>query len=156
YRASFLGMTRTLAIRKILASLLALTIGCWLQVAPAQAQSLRTYVSGTGKDGTACSMSSPCQTLQAAMAKTLASGEIYTLDSANYGYVTITKAVSIIGEGGAAGVLASSSVSGVTINAGASDVINLRGLYIDGGGSGTTGIQFTSGGSLNIQNSVIR
>src|SRR5262245_41556563 len=118
YRASFLVMTRTIACRKIIGPLLALTIGCWLQTVPAQAQSLRTYVSGAGKDGTACSMSSPCQTLQAAMAKTLAGGEIYTLDSANYGYVTITQAVTIIGEGGAAGVLASSSVSGVTINAG--------------------------------------
>jgi hypothetical protein len=37
------------------------------------------------------------------------------------------------------------------------DVINLNGLTLDGNGtSNTTGIQFTSGGTLNIQNSVIR
>jgi hypothetical protein len=42
------------------------------------------------------------------------------------------------------------------INAGASDVINLRGLDVDGGNSGSIGIQFSSGGALNIQKSAAR
>jgi hypothetical protein len=86
---------------------------------------------------------------------TIAGGEIYVLNSANYGAVTINKAVTITSEGAVAGVLATSGV-GITINAGASDVINLRGLDIDGGNSGSTGIQFSSGQSLNIQKSVVR
>ena len=53
-------------------------------------------------------------------------------------------------------MLAASSVSGITINAGPSDVINLQGLEIDGAGSGANGIQFTSGSALNIKDSVIR
>jgi len=134
----------------------AMTILPWLHAVPAQAQAMRTFVSGNGKDTNACTITAPCQTLQAALAQTLAGGEINALDSANYGYVTITKAVSIISERGATGVLAPSSVTGITINAGANDVINLRGLDIDGAGAGANGIVFTTGGSLNIRDGTIR
>jgi hypothetical protein len=43
-------------------------------------------------------------------------------------------------------VLATSSVTGITINTGANDIINLRGLEIDGAGSGANGILFNTGG----------
>src|SRR5262249_52628333 len=135
---------------------LALMIDASVDIIPAQAQATRTYVSGLGKDSNPCTGASPCQTLQAALAKTAAGGQIYALDSANYGYVTINKAVSIVSGRGATGVLAAGSVSGVTINAGANDVVNLQGLDIDGAGSGASGIQFSSGASLNVQDCVIR
>ncbi len=115
----------------------------------------RTYVSAQGSDGNPCLVSSPCRTFQAAFALTNAGGEIFVLNSANYGAVTITKAVTITSEGAIAGVLATTG-AGITINAGASDVINLRGLDIDGGKTGATGIQFSSGSALNVQRSVIR
>jgi hypothetical protein len=115
----------------------------------------RTYVSGTGNDSNPCTASMPCQTFQAALAQTVAGGEIFVLDSANYGPVTINKAVTITSEGAVAGILASSGI-GITISAGANDVINLRGLDVDGSNTGTVGIQFSSGQSLNIQKSVIR
>src|SRR5215813_1696388 len=120
--------------------------------APPQA---RTYVSAQGNDANPCLVSSPCRTFQAALALTNAGGEIFVLNSANYGTVTITKAVAITSEGAVAGVLATTGV-GITINAGASDVINLRGLDIDGGKTGTNGILFSSGSALNIQRSSIR
>jgi hypothetical protein len=116
---------------------------------------MRTYVSGTGNDSNACTASSPCKTFQTALALTIAGGAIYVLNSANYGPVTINKAVTITSEGAMAGVLATSGV-GMTISAGANDVINLRGLDIDGGNSGSIGIQFNSGQSLNIQKSLVR
>jgi hypothetical protein len=122
---------------------------------PPATPQMRTYVSGLGSDANPCLASWPCQTFQAALALTIAGGEIYVLDSANYGAVTINKAVSITSEGAMAGVLATSG-AGITIAAGAGDVINLRGLDIDGGGSGGIGIQFSSGQSLNIQKSVVR
>src|SRR5882724_5238793 len=115
----------------------------------------RTFVSAQGSDANPCLVSSPCRTFQAALALTTAGGEIFVLNSANYGAVTISKAVTITSEGAVAGVLATTGV-GITINAGASDVINLRGLDIDGGKTGATGIQFSSGSALNIQRSVIR
>jgi hypothetical protein len=116
---------------------------------------MRTYVSGVGKDSYPCTASSPCKTFQAAMALTVAGGEIYVLDSADYGAVTINKPVSITSEGPMGGVLATSG-AGITIAAGAGDIINLQGLDIDGGGSGGIGIQFSSGDSLNIQKSAVR
>jgi hypothetical protein len=135
---------------------LALAIATGVGLQAAQAQSMRTYVSATGKDGNACTETSPCRTLQAALAKTLAGGQIYARGSADYGYLSINKAVSIISGRGAAGVLATSNVSGITINAGANDIVNLQGLAIDGAGTGTNGIIFTSGAALNVKDSVIR
>jgi len=115
----------------------------------------RTYVSGTGSDSNACTVSAPCKTFQAALALTVAGGEIYVLNSANYGAVTINKSVSITSEGAVAGVLATSGAA-IAINAGPNDVINLRGLVIDGGNTGSTGIQFTAGQALNIQKTTVR
>src|SRR5262245_31921934 len=127
------------------------------QAAPPTAPTpqMRTYVSGVGNDSSPCTVSSPCKTFQAALALTVAGGEIYVLNSANYGSVTINKAVTITSEGAIAGVLATSGV-GITISAGTSDVINLRGLDIDGGNSGSVGIQFSSGQALIVQKSVVR
>jgi hypothetical protein len=116
---------------------------------------MRTYVSGSGSDSNQCSVTSPCKTFQGALNRTLPGGEIYVLNSANYGQVTINKAVTITSEGAVAGVLASSGV-GITISAGPSDVINLRGLDIDGGNTGLVGVQFNSGQALNMQKSVVR
>ena len=144
--------------KTMLVLFLAITLAFWLPAAPteAQPQASRTYVSGVGKDTNACTAAAPCLTLQTALAQTAPGGAIYSLDSANYGYVTINKAVSILAGRGATGVLATSNLSGVTINAGANDVINLQGLDIDGAGSGVSGIEFYSGASLNLQDSVIR
>jgi hypothetical protein len=116
---------------------------------------MRSFVSGLGSDSNPCTASLPCKTFSAALGLTIAGGEIYVLNSANYGAVTINKAVTITSEGAVAGVLAMSGV-GLTISAGAGDLINLRGLDIDGGNSGSTGIQFNSGRALNIQKSVVR
>src|SRR5207248_2679625 len=107
------------------------------------------------KDSNPCTAASPCKTFQAAIGLTAAGGEIFVLNSADYGPVTINKAITITSQGAVAGVRAASG-NGVTISAGATDVVNLRGLDIDGGGSGSTGIQFSAGGSLTIQNSIAR
>src|SRR5262249_53393145 len=56
-----------------------------LSPSPAYAQAMRTYISGAGKDSNPCSLSAPCQTLQAALNKTLSGGEVQSLNSADYG-----------------------------------------------------------------------
>ena len=116
---------------------------------------MRTYVSGKGNDNNPCNVSQPCQTLKAALALTLAGGEIFVLDSANYGAVTISQAVSITAAGAGAGILVTSGTA-VVVSAGASDVVNLRGLVLDGGQTGSTGIQFNSGAGLVVQNAIVR
>ena len=127
-----------------------------LAVTPCFAQAARTFVSSNGSDGNDCSRQAPCRSFATAITKTAAGGEINTLDPGGYGAVTITKAISIISGLGEAGVLVPAGGVGITINAGANDQINLRGLAIEGGRVGKTGILFNTGGSLVITNSVVR
>lgn len=144
----------TMAVLRSL--LMAILISPWLLATSADSQSSRTHVSGLGKDSGPCSANSPCLTLQRAFNQTLPGGQIYALDSANYGSLMINKAVSIIGGRGATGILATANVSGITINAGTNDIIALQGLNIDGAQLGSNGVLFTSGASLHIRDSVIR
>jgi len=116
----------------------------------------RTFVSPTGNDASDCSLGAPCRHLQAALAQTLPGGEIAILGTAGYNggtTITITQAVSIVNPGAfEAGIYAPVSGNGIVINAGPNDAVSLRGLSIQGGGTGTNGIVFNSGGSLTIDN----
>ncbi len=129
-----------------------------LALSPAHALLNRAWVSGHGTDAAGCGApTSPCRTFQYVHDDIIAAGgEIDVLDPAGYGAVTITKAVSIVNDGvGTAGVQAASG-NAITINAGASDLVTLRGLNIDGLGTGANGIVFNSGGGLTVVNCVIR
>src|SRR5881275_1519114 len=85
--------------RATLAAMFGIALAPWLSILPAQAQATRSYVSGTGRDSTSCTVSAPCKTLQAALTATAAGGEIYVLNSSNYGAATINTAVTITSEG---------------------------------------------------------
>jgi hypothetical protein len=124
--------------------------------AASHAESLMsTFVSGSGKDSNPCTATSPCQSFHAASKRTPPGGVIFVLDSADYGGLTIDKSLSITSQGAVGGMLVVRRAA-ITIKAGPNDVINLRGLEIDGGHSGSVGIQFKSGGSLNVQKTTIR
>jgi Right handed beta helix region len=125
---------------------------------PAQAQLARTFVSSEGSDAADCGRLTPCRTFQRAHDNTLAAGEITVLDPGGYGAVTISKAISIINDGvGEAGVLVSGGLNGITIAAGGSDTVSLRGLTIKGiGFGGGNGIRFNTGKSLMVENCIIR
>jgi hypothetical protein len=122
----------------------------------AYALSNRTFVSGNGSDSNPCSIASPCRSFAGALAQTNPGGEIAVLDTAGYGAVSITKAISIVNEEGVEAGITATSGDGITINAGASDVVNLRGLTLVGVPGSNNGITFNSGGVLNIQNCVVR
>src|SRR6185369_3180997 len=83
----------------------------------AHAQSTRTWVSGVGDDANPCSRTAPCKTFAGAIARTAPGGEISVLDPGGFGAVTITKAITIDGEGTLAGLL-NATVNGIIINAG--------------------------------------
>lgn len=106
----------------------------------ASAQATRTWVSGVGDDANPCSRTAPCKTFAGAISKTAASGEINVIDPGGYGGVTITKAITISGDGSMAGV-AASLTNGIVINAGVSDIVTLRNLVLDGFGTGLSGIR---------------
>jgi hypothetical protein len=134
---------------KNLASLAAGMIALLVASSPASAASSRTFVSGTGSDTGTCALPTPCRTFAYALTQTAPSGEIIVLSSAGYGAVTITQAVSIINTSNFAGVTVASG-DGITINANTNDSVTLRGLTVDGGGTGSNGIVFNSGGKLTI------
>jgi hypothetical protein len=138
-------------------SLLAIATLLVLGAQAAQAQNTRSFVSSqSGLDTNPCTRTAPCRSFAFALTQTNAGGEINTLDPGGYGTVTITKSISIVSGLGEAGVLVPAGQTGITINAGATDIINLRGLIIEGAGVGVNGVAFNSGASLNVQNSVIR
>jgi hypothetical protein len=128
-----------------------LTLGLGPSAAKAQA---RVFVAAQGSDSNPCSFALPCRTFQHAHDTVAANGEIDVLDPAGYGAVTITKSISIQGHG-FSGISVASGTA-ITINAGASDKINLRGLLLDGVGTGAIGIKHMAGGVLSIEGSLIR
>ena len=141
-------------MRKSAVTVLLAAAAVGLGAGPAAAQAIRTWVSGVGDDTRPCSRKDPCQTFAGALLKTAPGGEINVIDAGGYGTVTINKSVSINGRGLAG--IAYSYTNGIVINAGPNDLVQLRGLIIDGDGSGINGIRYTAGGALHIQDSVIR
>jgi Right handed beta helix region len=120
----------------------------------AQAQATRTWVSGVGDDANPCSRTAPCKTFAGAISKTAPAGEINVLDPGGFGAVTITKSITISSEGFEAGVLVSGT-NGIIVNASATDVVVLRGLDIEGLGTGLAGIKVLSAAAVFVEKCTI-
>ena len=120
----------------------------------AHAQLARTWVSVNGNDGNDCSRATPCRTLGTAFSRSSAGGEIDVLDSGDFGTLTITRSVSVIAPGVLGGIQVGSGTA-ITVNAGASDKVVLRGLALDGLGTGANGVTFTAGGLLYVESCTI-
>jgi len=136
-------MRKTTLLLSVLAALLCLT-------STAHAQATRTWVSGVGSDSNPCSRTAPCKTLAGAIIMTAAGGEIDVLDSGGFGAVTVTKAITIAADGVTAGVLVAGT-NGITVSAGPGDIVTLRGLDINGLGTGINGVRFLAGKALHVQ-----
>jgi hypothetical protein len=135
-------------------TVLATALTCSLGSAPAHARA-RVFVASYGNDSNPCTFGSPCKTFQQAVNAVDAGGEVTAIDSAGFGPIAITKAVTITSPDGVeAGIVASAGADAIDINAGANDAIVLRGLTLDGGGVANNGIVLNSGGSLTITNCV--
>jgi hypothetical protein len=121
----------------------------------AHAQATRTWVSGVGDDANPCSRTAPCKTFAGAISKTATGGEINVLDPGGFGGVTITKSITISSEGFEAGVLVSGT-NAIIINATTASNVVLRGLDIEGLGTGLDGIKVLGGlGSLHVEKCTI-
>lgn len=143
-------MTSRVSLR---VSIAAAVIAAFISV-PASAQATRTWVSGVGDDANPCSRTAPCKTFAGAISKTAAGGEISVLDPGGFGAVTITKSITISGDGTLASILAAGT-NGVIVNAAATDRIVLRSLSIEGAGTGLNGIRFLAGGALHVEGCTI-
>ncbi|HEX2224012.1 MAG TPA: right-handed parallel beta-helix repeat-containing protein [Thermoanaerobaculia bacterium] len=120
----------------------------------AHAQATRTWVSGVGDDFNPCSRTAPCKTFAGAISKTAAGGTISVLDPGGFGAVTITKSITIQGDGSLGSILGAGT-NGVVINAAATDVVVLRDLHIEGAGTGLNGVRFLNGLALYVENCTI-
>lgn len=60
----------------------------------------RSFVASYGNDANPCSVTLPCRSFNAALAQTVAGGEVIALDSAGYGTMTITQSASVIAPAG--------------------------------------------------------
>jgi hypothetical protein len=133
----------------------ALALAVTLPAVPANAQSIRTYVSISGSDSNPCSLTSPCRHFSAALAATSVGGEIDALDPGGYGSLTINQAVTIEGEGWSY-LAPPNGGNAITINA-VSGNVTLRGLSLNGvGTTDTNGIEFNTGDSLTVTNCVLQ
>lgn len=124
-----------------------------------QAQATRTWVSGVGDDVNPCSRTAPCKTFAGAISKTATNGEIDALDPGGFGAVTITKSITIDGSPtGVAGIL-NAGTSGVIINiTSGTDVrkaVTLRGISIQGAGTGTRGVNILAASAVYVENCFI-
>jgi hypothetical protein len=117
--------------------------------------STRTWVAAdTGDDSNPCSRDAPCLTFAAALTATLAGGEIDVLTPGDYGPLTITKSVSISNDGGVAGVMVTTS-SAITVQAGATDVVAIHGVTLNGAGANNNGVVVNSAKRVIIDNVAI-
>jgi hypothetical protein len=125
----------------------------------AQAQATRTWVSGVGDDANPCSRTAPCKTFAGAISKTAVGGEIDALDPGGFGAFTISKSITIDGTGALAGILAA-GVTGIRINITAdpkdtAKSVRLRGLTINGWGTGANGINVMAASLVSVEDCVI-
>ncbi len=125
----------------------------------AQAQATRTWVSGVGDDVNPCSRTAPCKTFAGAISKTATNGEINCLDPAGYGAVTVSKSITIDCEDTQGSIL-SAGTNGVIVNITAvtdtKKAFMLRGISINGAGTGINGIRVLSASQVTLDEVVIQ
>jgi hypothetical protein len=122
----------------------------------------RTFVSAQHGDDAnlaadpPCSVTLPCRQFNVAIGAVLAGGEVVALDTGGYAPVTIGKSVSLTAPTGIyASIRAQSAgVSAITVSAGGTDTVVLRGMTLVGVG-GQEGINVTSVGNLHVESSFI-
>jgi hypothetical protein len=116
----------------------------------------RVFVSSNGSDSNPCTFLSPCKTFQQAVSVVAPGGEVSAIDSAGFGPITITKSVTLTSPNGIeAGIVPAAGANAITINAGPTDAVVLRGLTLNGSGVAYNGIVFNSGGSLTVTDCVV-
>src|SRR4051812_5410356 len=119
----------------------------------------KIFVASYGNDANSGSPASPKRSFQAAHDAVAAGGGIVALDTAGYGALNIAKSVSVIVPPGINGfVTVPAGNDGITIQAGSTDAVSLRGLVIEGGGTGGSrkGITAASVGNLSIEDCTVR
>ncbi|HSD47858.1 MAG TPA: hypothetical protein VLB87_14620, partial [Pyrinomonadaceae bacterium] len=124
----------------------------------AHGQPARAFVSSAGSDANDCSRSTPCRNFQRAHDAVASGGEVVALDSAGYGAVSITKSVTITGEGVHAAATSPSTGGNVVSVNGAGITVVLRNLQIQSHPTAVSGngIFARNFGVLHVENCTVR
>lgn len=125
-------MKRSRSLNRIVLATGLVLVASALFTSSAFAQATRTWVSGVGDDANPCSRTAPCKTWAGAISKTAEGGEIDALDPGGYGPVTVTKAITLNGNG--FGSTLASGFNAININAGVGDDVIIRDMSIQGTG----------------------
>jgi hypothetical protein len=132
----------------------------WLVVAAGLARAFAAapdiaYVAFNGADTNPCSRTAPCKTITHALSIVAAGGVIDIAATGLYDNFTVTKAVTVKTDSGfVASIDVVGSSTGITINAGATDVVVLQGLTVHGQGAMGIGIQVNSAKRVVVVNCV--
>jgi len=113
----------------------------------------RTFVASYGSDTNLCKIAAPCRTLAPAVAQTLNGGEVIVLDGAEYGTVTITKSIAIVGPRAVYAGISVTSGAGIIVNAPGTHV-RLEGLSLKGFG-GAVGLRVDAAGLVVVERCTI-
>ncbi len=135
----------------VLSLLLAATIPAYAQAATI------TWISGDGDgdDTNPCTRTAPCKTFAGAISRTASGGEIDVLNPGNFGAVTINQPVTLSASGFQAGIVVSGT-NGIVVNVpNPTDTVILRGLDIEGTGTGLSGVNVIQGGNVTVENCTI-
>ncbi len=126
-----------------------------LCTAPAQAQPFnRTWVSNTGNDSAACSVTAPCLTFAGAYNKTSSGGEINCLTPGGFGTVTIEMSITIDCHNEFASIQ-QGGISTVIVIDVAGGVVTLRNINFDGLTTTSSGIIINSALTVYIEDAMI-
>ena len=114
----------------------------------------RAWVSVAGVDAGPCGRAAPCRTFTYAISQVDAGGEVNALDSGEFGEMVVTRSVTVnVARGITASIVASGGPA-VTVAAGATDRVVLRGLTISSNPT-RSGIIVSSVGQVFIENCVL-
>jgi hypothetical protein len=125
---------------------------CFAFAATSRASVPRAFVSTKGSDTNPCSAVAPCRSFNQALTVVSPGGEIVVQDSGGYSTgATISFGVTIDAGGFNASMINTAPGDLLTIAAGSTDTVVLRGLSFHGASTGTNGINVTSVGSLYLE-----
>jgi hypothetical protein len=113
----------------------------------ASAQASRTWVSGVGDDANPCSRTAPCKTWPGAISKTANGGEIDALDPGGFGAVTITKSITLDGNGWGSILVSGTNAIVIADSSDAHPTVIIRNMSIDGIGLGINGVSLVQAGT---------
>jgi len=115
---------------------------------------IAVWISGNGSPANNCvTVTTPCREFASALAAAGAGGTIHVLSGQYLGF-EITTAIQIVADGGTSSIVQVGGSSAIRVQAGAADVVSIRGMNINQSGIGG-GITFISGAALHLEDCTI-